>query len=65
MDVGIHYGRCQPKISESLTRHVRPRDFRPIGWLRMLNRLGQDVEIIVKPMPTGASRPARVMVAAG
>lgn len=55
-------GVAQPKISELL--RGSSKGFSTDRLLRMLTKLGQDVEIIVTPMPKGASRPARVIVAA-
>jgi predicted XRE-type DNA-binding protein len=63
VEVASITGVAQPKISELL--RGRSQGFSTDRLLRMLNRLGQDVEIIVKPMPKGTTRPARVMVAAG
>jgi predicted XRE-type DNA-binding protein len=54
-------GVAQPKISELL--RGRSQGFSTDRLLRMLNKLDQDVEIIVKPMPKGATRQARVIVA--
>jgi predicted XRE-type DNA-binding protein len=54
-------GVAQPKISELL--RGRSQGFSTDRLLRMLNRLGQDVDIIVKPMPTDSTRLPRVVVA--
>ena len=63
VEVASITGVAQPKISELL--RGKSQGFSTDRLLRMLNKLGQDVEIIVKPKPTGATRPARVMVGAG
>ena len=63
VEVASITGVAQPKISELL--RGKSQGFSTDRLLRMLNKLGQDVEIIVKPKPTGAARPARVMVGAG
>jgi len=62
MEVASITGVAQPKISELM--RGRSQGFSTDRLLRILNTLGQDVEIIVKPMPIGATRPARVIVAA-
>ena len=63
VEVASITGVAQPKISELL--RGKSQGFSTDRLLRMLNKLGKDVDIIVKPMPRDVSRPARVIVAAG
>ncbi|CAN5668275.1 helix-turn-helix transcriptional regulator [soil metagenome] len=55
-------GIPQPKVSDLLAG--RSQGFSIDRLMRILNNLGQDVEIVVRPKPSEETRPAHVMVVA-
>lgn len=59
-EVAKRTGVPQPRVSTLMKG--KSQGFSTDRLLQMLNALGQDVDIIVRPTPKGEARPGRVLV---